>query len=81
MSTLKRENIMCQTNTLFQEKLSDVLYEDSPNLTSGRSFSDKYKAIIDELKHMENELFQQVRNYDLMGIIVHRLSLVIKRTF
>ena len=81
MSTLKRENIMCNTHTLFQEKLSDVLYEESPNLTSGRIFSDQYKAIIDELKHMENELFQQVTNYNLMGIIDFRLPLVVKKRF
>ena len=61
MSTLKRENVMCTASTPFQEKLSDVLYEEPSGSGIGRSFGDQYKAIIDDLKYMENELIQQVK--------------------
>jgi hypothetical protein len=51
VAKLKRETIICNTNTLFQNKLSEVLYEDSPMMMSkGLCFTDENKALINLLK-------------------------------
>lgn len=59
---LKRETIICTTQTLFQTKLSEVLYEDTGMLSNGLSLSlsDPYKMIIDSLKDHEKRFIDEV---------------------
>jgi len=63
---LKRETIICTTQTLFQTKLSEVLYEDTGMLSNGLSLSlsDPYKMIIDSLKDHEKRFIDELMDYD-----------------
>ena len=61
MATLKRETIIASTQTIFQTKLSEVLYEDSTCVSKGRPLIDEYKDVIDGLKENEKEILLQVK--------------------
>jgi len=59
MATLKRETIIASTQTIFQTKLSEVLYEDSTCVSKGRPLIDEFKDVIDGLKENEKEILLQ----------------------
>lgn len=60
MANLKRETIFCNTQTLFQTKLSEVLYEDSGLVAKKKSFFDANRTFIDGLKCYDKQIFQEV---------------------
>lgn len=60
IANLKRETIICTTHSLFQNKLSEVLYEDSGMVSKGLSFADETKSVIDALNEQEKRIFQEV---------------------
>lgn len=76
IASLKRETIICTTRTLFQTKLSEVLYEDSPSISQSKIFGDEYKATIDELKGKEQELLQQMAYNDKAEVLRARWYLL-----
>lgn len=51
---------MCSTNTPFQNKLSEVLYEDTTKLGMSFSIDDSLKEIVDSLKLNEGDLLMEV---------------------
>lgn len=51
---------MQSTQTIFQTKLSEVLYEDSCSSSKQFKMGDNNKELIDELQKHEAELFQEV---------------------
>lgn len=65
LTTLKRETIIRSTHTMFQNKLSEVLYEDSLSSQKNFNFCDENKGLIDGLQKLEDRLFQEV----LIGIL------------
>lgn len=60
MINLKRETITCATQTLFQSKLSEVLYEDSNINSKKTNYLNTSSWLIDELKRHEKKFFQEV---------------------
>jgi len=82
MATLKRETIISSTQTIFQTKLSEVLYEDSTCVSKGRPLIDEFKDVIDGLKENENEILHQVKPFNLHSShIKFRLHSAIKKSF
>lgn len=69
LAALKRETVVRNTQTLFQTKLSEVLYEDTSCLNQNITFPDCYKATIDQLKYAEKELLQQMHSCDKQEIL------------
>lgn len=60
LTKLKRETIIRSTQTMFQNKLSEVLYEDSLSSQKNFNFCDENKSLIDGLQKFEDRLFQEV---------------------
>jgi hypothetical protein len=60
IASLKRETIVCNTQTQFQNKLSEVLYEDSGLVSKGYKFTDENKSVIDTLQENHQKNFQDV---------------------
>lgn len=60
LTKLKRETIIRSTQTMFQNKLSEVLYEDSLSSQKNFNFCDENKDLIDGLQKFEDRLFQEV---------------------
>ena len=58
---LKRETVNCNTQTLFQTKLSEVLYEDSEVTPNKKSFYDFNSQFLNQLEDIEKKLFSEVR--------------------
>ena len=58
---LKRETVICKTKTMFQNKLSEVLYEDGYNVFGNNMFCyDSVKEVIDGLKEHESSFVDEV---------------------
>jgi hypothetical protein len=57
---LKRETIICNTQTLFQNKLSEVLFEDGMHMGNGFTFEDFNKKIMEQLLEREEEIIAQM---------------------
>jgi hypothetical protein len=70
---LKRENVICSTKSMFQNKLSEVLYEDEENRYGKNIFCyDTIKQIIDQLKKHESTFEDQLNNVDRPDILKAR---------
>ena len=65
MTNLKRETIMCVTQTLFQAKLSEVLYEDSSSIGKKTAFFDSNQNLIDGLQFQQKKIQQEVGDHPL----------------
>lgn len=63
IANLKRETIICTTHTLFQNKLSEVLYEDSGMVSKSLKFFDDIKSVIDVLQDHNKKIFQEVPSF------------------
>lgn len=82
MATLKRETIISSTQTIFQTKLSEVLYEDSTCVSKGRPLIDEFKDVIDGLRQSENDILHQVKSPNLRSShLKFRLPSAIKKNF
>lgn len=57
---LKRESIICITRTLYQDKLSQVLYEDADKDLDESCIDPLVQAAVTELKEKETKLVSQV---------------------
>ena len=57
---LKRESIMCSTKTIFQDKLSQVLYEDFDKPYSEGNVDLSIKSAVSELREKESQFIAQV---------------------
>jgi len=60
MINLKRETISQNTRSVFQNKLSEVLYEDTVPQTKKFNLVDENKALIDKLQEKESQLLNEV---------------------
>jgi len=60
MANLKRETLTCTTQTLFQAKLSEVLYEDTGMISKNRTFFNPNRSLIDGLQQIEKKVFEEV---------------------
>ena len=60
MINLKRETISQNTRSVFQNKLSEVLYEDTVPPTKKFNLVDENKALIDKLQEKESQLLNEV---------------------
>jgi hypothetical protein len=66
---LKRETVNCNTQTLFQTKLSEVLYEDSEVTSNKKSFYDFNSQFLNQLEDIEKKLFSEMAQYDRNEIL------------
>jgi hypothetical protein len=57
---LKKETIRCNTQSLFQNKLSEVLYEDTTSLGIAFKMFDESKEVIDIFKDYEKQFIEEV---------------------
>ncbi len=62
---LKRETWVQDTRSLFQNKLSEVLYEETVASKRKFNFLDENKALIDTLQEMQDKLSQEVFSFYL----------------
>lgn len=72
MANLKRETLTCTTQTLFQAKLSEVLYEDTGMISKNRTFFNPNRSLIDGLSNIEKKLFEEMVLHDRNEIIKAR---------
>jgi hypothetical protein len=72
MTKLKRETMVQSTRTLFQNHLSEVLYEDFYSSSKNFNFFDDNKTLIDELLQHEEKIFQETLLYDKKELIQGR---------
>lgn len=72
LTKLKRETIIRSTQTMFQNKLSEVLYEDSLSSQKNFNFCDENKSLIDGLQKFEDRLFQEALIHDKNEIVKAR---------
>jgi len=59
LANLKRETILCSAQTIFQNKLSEVLYEDSGMVVKKLAFPSLSEELINELKNLEDKIFKE----------------------
>jgi len=67
LTKLKRETVNCNTETLFQTKLSEVLYEDNDLSPKKSSFFDN--QFLTQLNNLEKSLFSEMAQYDRNEIL------------
>jgi len=72
MANLKRETLTCTTQTLFQAKLSEVLYEDTGMISKNRTFFNPNRSLIDGLQQIEKKVFEEMLMHDRNEIIKAR---------
>jgi len=58
LTNLKRETVNCNPETLFQTKLSEVLYEDDNNIPKKTCFFTN--QFFNQLNNLEKNLFSEV---------------------
>lgn len=63
LANLKRETILCSAQTIFQNKLSEVLYEDSGMVVKKLAFPSLSEDLINELKNLEDKILKEVAIY------------------
>jgi len=66
---LKRETVSCNAQTLFQTKLSEVLYEESEVTPNKKSFYDFNSQFLNQLEDIETKLFSEMAQYDRNEIL------------
>ena len=60
LANLKRETILCSAQTIFQNKLSEVLYEDSGMVVKKLAFPSLSEELINELQNLEDKILKEV---------------------
>lgn len=59
LANLKRETILCSAQTIFQNKLSEVLYEDSGMVVKKLAFPSLSEELINELQNLEDKILKE----------------------
>jgi len=59
LANLKRETILCSAQTIFQNKLSEVLYEDSGMVVMKSNFPSESEDFINELYNFEEKILKE----------------------
>jgi hypothetical protein len=72
VANLKRETLTCTTQTIFQAKLAEVLYEETGMISKNRTFFNPNRSLIDGLQQIEKKLFEEMNSHDRDEIIKAR---------